>query len=223
MEWATQHIVELDNVPSLDSWLLALLQMSMGFWMRFLYIWNRTWKLCFLPFAFLYLICLCPLLLGLKYDGDCHGCGLHTQTVLYVFGNIGKKIVVSVSSAVLSCCKYRWEICATVIPLHSEFTWNMDIHMTQLTNSLVTFVMMRCYEGGLGFYAKTACTLSLEHQFNVCMAQHLLGTENIFEGNHFNSIRLQAKQRDISDVVEMNANKQSQLWRFASSYVWALR
>lgn len=74
--------------------------------------------------------------------------------------------------------------------------------MTPLTNSLVLSVMVLCYEGGFGFCAKKACTLSSEDQFNVCMAQHIVGAENIFSGGNFNSFKLEAKQLDISDVVD---------------------
>lgn len=97
------------------------------------------------------------------------------------------------------------EICATVIPLLSEalgVASKADVHMTQLTNSLVPLVMVWCYEGGLGFCAKKACTLSLEYQCNVCIAQPIVSTENIFSGNQSNSFKLQAKQLDISDVVD---------------------
>ncbi len=97
------------------------------------------------------------------------------------------------------------EFCATVILLHSEalgVASKADVHMTQLTNSLVPLVMVWCYEGGLGFCAKKACTLSLEYQCNVCMAQPVVSAENIFSGNHFNSFELQAKQLDVSDAVD---------------------
>lgn len=79
--------------------------------------------------------------------------------------------------------------------------------MTRLTNSLVPLVMVWCYEGGLGFCAKKASTL-LEYQFNVCMAQSAQRT--YFSGNYFNSFKLQAKQLDISDVVDCRLMQTSQ-------------
>ncbi len=39
---ATQHTVEKGPVPPLDFYLLELLQITMGFWMRFSYFWNSS-------------------------------------------------------------------------------------------------------------------------------------------------------------------------------------